>query len=379
MTPANADAALASFDRVQRLFPGSEAVAPALVAAGDTLRRLGRCPESLERSDQVTMTYPRTTWASAARVSSAACFAIGGRPLDAMEELQRVIVAAPDSPEARQARMLNTIIYRLYVRAPAQAPYRFSGNGIGGPTGRLKDVSAIALGHDGMLFVSGKSGVLALDPKGTTRRSVSAVEPRALFVDRDGKVLVAQRALLVQEATPAPQMLTLTVPREGGQARVLDEITAVAILSTGERLVADREQRGVFKFDAAGKYLGSFAPVRASRIALGPVEQVALLDRDNKSVALFDRSGKPAGRVATKGTGYELANPADLAFDVLGHLYVLDGAQVEVFAPDGRLVAIFTGDKTTTGALRAGTALALDQAARLYIYDDREERVQIYQ
>ena len=138
LTQANVDAALASFDRVQRLFPGSEAVAPALVAGGETLRLLGRCPESLDRFDQVTLTYPRSTWASAARVSSAACFATSGRPLDAMEELQRVIVAAPNSREAQQARILSTIIYRLYVRPPAQSPYRFSGNGIAGPTGRLK-------------------------------------------------------------------------------------------------------------------------------------------------------------------------------------------------------------------------------------------------
>ena len=37
------------------------------------------------------------------------------------------------------------------------------------------------------------------------------------------------------------------------------------------------------------------------------------------------------------------------------------------------------GDKTAAGALRDGSALALDQAARMYIYDERAERVQIYQ
>ena len=50
--PANVEAALASFERVPRLFPGTEAVAPAVFAAGDTLKRLGRCPEALERFDQ---------------------------------------------------------------------------------------------------------------------------------------------------------------------------------------------------------------------------------------------------------------------------------------------------------------------------------------
>jgi TolA-binding protein len=380
LTPANVEAALASFDRVERLFPGTDAVAPALVAAGDTLQRLGRCPEALDRFDTVTMAYPRSSWASAARLSGAVCLVTGGRPLDAMRELQRVIVAAPDSAEAQQARTLNTIVYRLYVRAPAQPPYGFSGSSIAGPTGKLKDVNAIASRPDGGLFVTSKTGVLALDPKGAALRSIPAVEPRALFVDSQGRVLAAQKALLVQEASPAPLMLTLTVPREGGQARVLDDISAVAVLSTGERLIADRGQRGVFRFDSGGKYLGPFAPIRASRITLGPAEQIALLDRDSKSIAVFDRAGTPMSRIAAQGTGYELTNPADLAFDVLGHLYVLDHAQVHVFAPSGKLVATFaSADKMAGGALRDGTSLALDHAARLYIYDDRAERVQIYQ
>ena len=69
-------------------------------------------------------------------------------------------------------------------------------------------------------------------------------------------MVAAQKALLIQEATPVPVMQTLTVPRDGGQAKVLDDISAVAVLSSGERLVADRGQRGVFRFDTAGKYLG---------------------------------------------------------------------------------------------------------------------------
>ena len=380
LTPASMDAALASFDRVQRLFPGSEAVAPALVAGGDTLRRQGRCAEAMDRFDAVTMGYPRSSWASAARLSGAACLARAGRPLDAMQELQRVIVAAPGSPEARQARTLNTIIYRLHVRSPAQSPYAFSGNSIAGPAGKLKDVTALAFGPDGSLFVASKTGVIGVNQKGATVRSVSAVDPRAIFVDAQGRLLAAQKALLVQDAAPAAAMVTLTVPREGGPAKVLDDISAVAVLSSGERLVADRGQRAVFKFDAAGKYLGSFAPIRASRIAIGSVEEIALLDRDNKSVAVFDRAGKALSRISAKGAGYELSSPADVAFDVLGHLYVLDGGQVHVFAPDGKLVSTFDGvDKTAAGGLRDGTALTLDPAARLYIYDARAERVQVYQ
>ena len=53
---------------------------------------------------------------------------------------------------------------------------------------------------------------------------------------------------------------------------------------------------------------------------------------------------------------------------------------MHVFAAGGALVATFAGgEKTAAGTLREGTALALDDAARMYIYDERAERVQIYQ
>ena len=82
-------------------------------------------------------------------------------------------------------------------------------------------------------------------------------------------------------------------------------------------------------------------------------------------------------KIPAKGTGYALESPADLAFDMFQHLYVLDKAQVVIFAPGGRHVATFT--PPAQGGFRSAAAMALDQAARLYIYDDSQARVLIYQ
>jgi hypothetical protein len=171
----------------------------------------------------------------------------------------------------------------------------------------------------------------------------------------------------------------LTAPRDGGPQKVLDDLSAVAILSTGDRLVADRSARAVYRFDAAGKFVSPFASVRASRIAVGPGDLVALLDRDTKSVTVVDRDGKPSARIMTKGTGYQLDNPADVAFDALGHLYVLDRSAVAVFTASGRLVTTFAPPAQGAGGFRDASAFAVDEAGRLYIYDERTERVQIFQ
>jgi sugar lactone lactonase YvrE len=193
--------------------------------------------------------------------------------------------------------------------------------------------------------------------------------------------VLVQKALLQQETGDGPPLQTLTVPRpDAAQARVLDDLSAVARLPGGEHLVADRGQRAVYRFDDTGKFVALFASARAHRIAVGPSAQVALLDREAKHVTVFDRDGKPLTRIAARGAGYELQSPADIAYDALGHLYVLDGGAVAVFAPDARVVTTFaTADRAAPGAFRNATAFALDEAGRLYVYDDRAERVQVYQ
>jgi TolA-binding protein len=393
ITPANTDAALANFERVPRLFPGSDAVAPAVYAAGDTLKRLGRCADALQRFEQVETQYPRTAWAWESRLSSAGCLVAAGRPVDAMSTLQAVTDADATTPQARLARAWNTILYRLYLKAPARQAYTLSERSVGGPAGKLKDVAAVALGDRGTdgckttgtqpcVYVGTRAGVMVLDERGTPLRTFGSGEVRGLFVDAHGRVVMVQRAVLQQEdGSGAPGLVTLTAPRDNGPQKVLDDLSAVAMLSTGDRLVADRSVRAVYRFDAAGKFAAPFASVRASRIAVGPGDVVALLDRDTKSISIVDRDGKPAARIMTKGTGYELRNPTDIAFDALGHLYVLERDGVDVFTAAGTLVTAFAPPAAAqgSGGFRDASAFALDEAARLYVYDERTERVQIYQ
>ena len=379
--PANVEAALASFERVPRLFPGSEAVAPAVFAAGDTLKRLGRCPEALERFDQVLMEYPRTVWASEARLSSAECLVASSRATDAMSTLQSVIAANPGSPQASIAREWNAILYRLYLRVPAQPAFQFADRTVAGASGKLRDISAVALSPTGSLFVGTKAGVTEMDAKGTAVRSFGNQEVRALFVDAHGSLVTLQKAVLQQEenAGASAGLITLTAPRDNGQAKVLEDLSAVVVLSTGDRIVADRGTRAAYRFDSTGKYIAPFAAVRANRMAVGPGDLVVMLDRDNKNVIVVDRGGKSLVKILGRGQGYELSNPSDVAFDDLGHVYVLDRSAVLVFTQDGKLLTSFSPPQNTTGSFRDASAFALDQAGRLFIYDEHNERVQVYQ
>jgi hypothetical protein len=107
-----------------------------------------------------------------------------------------------------------------------------------------------------------------------------------------------------------------------------------------------------------------------------------------------------------KGTGFDLQNPVDIAYDAFGHLYVLDRGSIAVFTPFGtgpesapapvvpgrmataastpapsartyRLLTLFTEPQSPT-AFRRATAFAVDASGAIYLYDDRAERVVVY-
>ena len=66
------------------------------------------------------------------------------RALRAIEELQRVRQRFPNTPESAEALNLLSTLYRLYVRAPAQPAFVFSGRAIG-EASRLKDVIGLEI------------------------------------------------------------------------------------------------------------------------------------------------------------------------------------------------------------------------------------------
>ena len=128
-------------------------------------------------------------------------------------------------------------------------------------------------------------------------------------------------------------------------------------------------------------FLSVFSSTYAARLVLSPLEEIAMLDKGSKTITIVDRDGKPISKIAGRGTGYELDDPVDVAFDLLGHVYVLDRgkASVVVFGPKNRFVANVTIPEKSPGAFTRAAALSVDTAGRLYIFDERAKRIQVYQ
>ncbi len=374
--PEQVNAAIASFDRVSRQHEGTVAVPAAMYFAGEAARVGGRADEAIDRFGRLAMQYPTSPWTARALLGSASSLAAGAQPLRAMEQLQRARVQFPTSRESATALEWNTILYRLYVRAPSQPAYQF-GAGVGGPAGKFRDVQDIAVDRDNNLFVATKTGVTVLNRKGAVVRSIAVPEPQAIFFDGAGHAhTIHQGGGLRDEGKPGVTLATTTTD---GKLRPLN-LDAGVTTSSGDLLVADRELKTVLRFAADGKPKGEFVrQVAARRLAITEFDEVATLDGDAKTVTLLNREGKIVTRIPDRGAGYQFRQPVDIAFDRLGHLYVLDRTAVFVFSPQGpKLITAFTVPEKNPGAFGNPESLALDSAGRLYVFDGRTDMVQVY-
>ena len=378
--PSDVETALASFERVPRLFPGSEAVGAAGFYAGDALQLVRRNDEALERFRRVSMEYPRSMWAVRAMLAAAVSLVQTDRATRALDDLQRIRQRFPASPEAAEALNYNTIIYRLYVRPPAQPPYTFSGRYVGNEAAKFKDVVGIDIDETGRVLLGHKQGISIFDSRAALIKTVPVEEPSAFFVDERGRLAMVRKDVVITEGAEAT---TIVLPAAaGGKPRQVEEIPSIVMLSNGDRLIADRKGKMVLRFSPAGKFLRNFATgLNPERLAVNRWDDVAMLDKDSKSVVVVDREGKPLAKIPAKGTGYELDNPIDVAFDPFGDLYVLDRGKpsVHVFSPKYRLLTTMTMPEKDPGAFQKPQAFALDAAGRIYLFDDRSQRIQVYQ
>ena len=292
--------------------------------------------------------------------------------------LQRIRQQYPGTPEAAAALNYGTMLYRLYVRGKTQPPYAFSGRYIGAETSRFSDIMGIIIDDSGRVLLGHKNGIAIFDDKGTMARSIAAAEPSAFFVEQRTRIVVVRKDAFVPDGATMSQV---SVPQTGRLPRPVEEIPAVIVLSNGDRLVADKNQKTVIRISPQGKYISNFVTINTERMARNELDDVAIVDRESKAIVMVDRDGKPLAKIPPKGTGYAISEPVDLAFDSLGHLFVLDGGKpgIYIFGPKNRLVATVTAGVKEAGSLQRPKALAVDAAGRLLVFDEASRRIQVYQ
>jgi len=368
------DRAYSQFKRATTYFRNHPYVSDALYYEAEARRMALESGQAEALFRQIATSYPRSPWAPKALLGQARCLVAEKNAPSAFAPLQRLRERYPDSPEAATARAWNTILYRLYLRSEPR--YSLRERAIAGPAGKIEDVVALLAAPGGRLAVAGKAALYQFETgNGQQVQYAGAEGLKGLALDPvAGVIAVQKRAVLL-----APRKaLALSVPREG-ENKPLDDILSAVVTSRRELLVADKGRRGIFKFSMSGQFTGPFVDALADRMVIDASDRVAMLDRDTDTVTLVPAEGaKPERIPLPSNTG----KPVDIAFDELGHLYVLvpEAGAVVIYHPNAREQLVrFSIPPKSPGAFRRGSALAVDQGGRIFVYEKSLERIQVYQ
>jgi TolA-binding protein len=368
---AELDDALAQFTRVQRLYPKSDWVPRSLSASGLVHRKAGRLADAVETQRRVTLEYPTSDAAALAQYEVGHCLALLGDARGAMEAFQQLRNAHPQSEWAPRALERITGLYRL---SEGTRPF-FSHDGSWsvGSGDVLKDVDAILMTPARTLWIASNKvkAAVPFDRDAKMGPSLGAEDLRSLALTPKGELIVASRLA----ARFGKDVKSFSVPtNKPGEQEPLERITAALVLPGGDMLVADQKRKRVHRFGPRSEYKGPFPDTKereVTRLALDSEGGIAMLDTDEKSVRVFDESGRALRAIPAKGAGYELKKPADIALDPARNLYLADEESgVLVFAPDGRLLAALPPEE-----LKKPRALTLEPAGAVLVYDDKAQRV----
>lgn len=158
--------------------------------------------------------------------------------------------------------------------------------------------------------------------------------------------------------------------------------TAIAVDAAGNAYVSDSV--GVQVFDAAGRFARRVAAgelVAVNGIAVTPDGARLYVAQREPPVRVFDAAGAPAGTVGSVGDGPgQLAQPAALALDAAGQLYVADAAngRIEVFGPGGAHVRTIGEKGTGRGQFSQPRALAVGPDGRVYVGTGDSYAIQVF-
>jgi hypothetical protein len=346
----------------------SEQSGPAatLFKDADATRATGRTDDAIGKYQRVMAEYPASIWAARSALESARSMVGQGKWAPAMRQMQDVYLKFPKTPEAEDALERNTILHRLRLRQ-GQPVFRFARTAVSGNS--LRRVIDVAVDSATRVYVATRQSLAVFNESGGLVRTEPG-ELRAFALRGDTPTLLFERSLRQGAGALVPILIPdQNRPREA-------DIQAGAIVSDETLLIADRRTKAIHVVSVTGAYQSRFTALDAVRLAVGPQGQVAAIERETQMLWLIGADGK--GRaLPSSGTGYQLRGPMDVAFDPLGHLYVLERDSVIVFTPAGEFLSVFAPG-VSAGAFRMAVVFDVDTAGRLYVYDEDSERLQVF-
>lgn len=259
--------------------------------------------------------------------------------------------------------------------------------------GELEGITSIALGPGGAVHVGGKFGVKVLGPDLKAIRGWRTEGTvTALDVDGKGEVYAACGGR-VRRFDPAGGELS-DWGRGGCDGDEFGFVSGIAV-SEGKVFVADAAARMVYRFDAAGTYLGRIGAKEDDPDGLGfivPSEYfdvaaaggvLLVANPGRHRVERYDLEGKLRGhwgRDGRKDAEFPgCCNPTNIALFTDGRVAASQKGRpvVKVFAPGGKLLALH--GRGAFDRECKGIDLAVDSSGRIYAVDPAASRVRVFE
>jgi DNA-binding beta-propeller fold protein YncE len=166
------------------------------------------------------------------------------------------------------------------------------------------------------------------------------------------------------------------------------EVSGVAIDSRGHIFVFQRTTPMLSEFDGSGKFLreigaGLFTHPHGLRI--DAEDSIWTTDDGSHLVLKLDHDGRPLLVLGRKGVAAEadwlFNEPADVAFDKEGNIYVSDGygnSRVMKFDRTGRFLKSWGSYGSKPGQFDLPHTILIDNEERVYVGDRENKRIQIF-
>jgi hypothetical protein len=309
-------------------------------------------------------------------------------PAEAMIALERLRLRAPDSPFAGPALERLTLLHRLRllppepvarpgaVTAPADwtAFYRVDvdyGATLAGDAGGAKAIRGIndlSVDAQGLLVAASPRtpAVFRFDARGRVQEQISHPGPDHVATADGLAVFISGKE---QIAVNARNWSGADLP--GAEGRPPSDYGPIAVDSFGRVHLLDRRENAVLVYDRNRKLIAAARPPAGRD---GHFVDVAASD-DGSVLVLDDRArmvvaltqGRETRRVDLSASG--VAEPASLAVDGLGDLYILDAhtGAVVVTDPAGKPLTVIRLPKESASRLGEVGAIAVDPQGRVYL------------
>jgi DNA-binding beta-propeller fold protein YncE len=215
------------------------------------------------------------------------------------------------------------------------------------------------------------------------RREPQLMKPRALAVDRSGRLLVAdpdQRMVHVLDV--GRRRYSYLEPAPFGSP------VGLAVGADNTIYVTDSARRRVFVYGpdakrraALGTSDGKELFSRPTGIAIGPDGRLRVVDTLRCTVTTMTTTGRVVSVLGRRGAGPgEFNFPTDIAIERDGRMWVVDSmnARLQLFDADGRFLRQFGHRGNGTGDLDKPKGVAVDSDGHLYVADAMHDVVQIF-